>query len=197
MPHILTFCLLFVYKSKRIPIRKKNFADREPALSHVLFEPVAHAQQRTRMHLSWISICRYLFNMLFRIWQNDKAVISIEFYSFLNGERIRRSVSFITFGFVFCIQSQIYSIIFRAIDSRLNMPSYVKCPYDSSHQISVSRMPNHMLRCERNYRGPPLQNCPFNAMHRVPAGTLAEHFKTCDAYYATKREKIEKEGMRT
>ncbi|NXW80537.1 GTSF1 factor, partial [Hirundo rustica] len=57
----------------------------------------------------------------------------------------------------------------------------VQCPYDRSHQVRVSRLPYHLVRCQQNNpqvsRG--LATCPFNARHRVPRAQLRGHAATC------------------
>ncbi|XP_033173688.1 gametocyte-specific factor 1 [Drosophila mauritiana] len=57
---------------------------------------------------------------------------------------------------------------------------YGICPYDKSHRILLFRMPKHIIKCEKNYRGPPLQTCKYNATHRVL--NMEKHLKECDYY---------------
>ncbi|XP_043640587.1 protein D7 [Drosophila teissieri] len=57
------------------------------------------------------------------------------------------------------------------------------CPYDKSHRIMIFRMPKHIVKCAKNYRGPPLQICKYNATHRVL--DMEEHLKECDYYLRT------------
>lgn len=59
----------------------------------------------------------------------------------------------------------------------------VQCPYNPEHVVRYARMPYHLIKCKKNYQGPPLDTCPFNATHLVAKGTLQEHFKTCIAHY--------------
>ncbi|XP_017043804.1 gametocyte-specific factor 1 [Drosophila ficusphila] len=54
------------------------------------------------------------------------------------------------------------------------------CPYDQNHRIMLFRMPKHIVKCEKNYRGPPLKICKYNAAHRVL--DMEEHLKECDYY---------------
>ncbi|NWI50424.1 GTSF1 factor, partial [Calyptomena viridis] len=53
----------------------------------------------------------------------------------------------------------------------------VQCPYDPSHQVRVSRLPYHLVRCQKVSRA--LATCPFNARHRVPRGHLRSHLSSC------------------
>lgn len=68
----------------------------------------------------------------------------------------------------------------------------IQCPYNALHRLAGHRMPYHMIKCKKNYRGPPLDTCPFNAMHMVPQGTLQEHFLKCDDYFNANRERLSK-----
>lgn len=71
----------------------------------------------------------------------------------------------------------------------------VLCPYDPQHVVPYARMPYHLMKCKKNYRGPELDTCPFNATHLVKKGTLDEHYKTCIAYYHASRPYNEKKLM--
>ncbi|NXC08232.1 GTSF1 factor, partial [Orthonyx spaldingii] len=57
----------------------------------------------------------------------------------------------------------------------------VQCPYDRSHQVRVSRLPYHLVRCQQNNPqvSRALATCPFNARHRVPRGHLHSHVTSC------------------
>ncbi|XP_032939195.1 gametocyte-specific factor 1 [Catharus ustulatus] len=57
----------------------------------------------------------------------------------------------------------------------------VQCPYDRSHQVRVSRLPYHLVRCQQNNPqvSRSLATCPFNARHRVPRGHLRSHVSSC------------------
>uniref|UniRef100_A0A8C4UYN1 CHHC U11-48K-type domain-containing protein n=1 Tax=Falco tinnunculus TaxID=100819 RepID=A0A8C4UYN1_FALTI len=57
----------------------------------------------------------------------------------------------------------------------------VQCPYDRSHQVRVSRLPYHLVKCQRNNPqvARKLATCPFNASHRVPQGKLQSHIAAC------------------
>ncbi|KAI8042498.1 protein D7 [Drosophila gunungcola] len=54
------------------------------------------------------------------------------------------------------------------------------CPYDKTHRIMLFRMPKHIVKCQKNYRGPPLKICKYNATHRVL--DMEEHLKECPYY---------------
>lgn len=56
------------------------------------------------------------------------------------------------------------------------------CPFDSAHKLERHRMPYHVVRCRRNYRGPALVACAFNAMHLIPAEQMAVHLAECVDY---------------
>ncbi|XP_075153366.1 uncharacterized protein LOC142226972 [Haematobia irritans] len=60
---------------------------------------------------------------------------------------------------------------------------YGICPFNSGHRIVLFRMPAHIVKCRKNYTGPPLDQCPYNATHYIPAGTLSEHLKKCRDCY--------------
>ncbi|GFR71395.1 gametocyte-specific factor 1 [Elysia marginata] len=53
------------------------------------------------------------------------------------------------------------------------------CPYDSSHIISVLRMPRHLLKCRKNYPFVDMAVCPFNGFHEVPPPELRYHMEHC------------------
>nr|XP_021410660.2 gametocyte-specific factor 1 [Lonchura striata domestica] len=57
----------------------------------------------------------------------------------------------------------------------------VQCPYDRNHQVRVSRLPYHLVRCQQNNPqvSRALATCPFNARHRVPRGHLRSHVSCC------------------
>ncbi|XP_075581008.1 LOW QUALITY PROTEIN: gametocyte-specific factor 1 [Pelecanus crispus] len=57
----------------------------------------------------------------------------------------------------------------------------VQCPYDKSHQVRVSRLPYHLVKCQQNNPqvARTLATCPFNARHRVPQGKLRSHVASC------------------
>ncbi|XP_071277387.1 gametocyte-specific factor 1-like isoform X4 [Agelaius tricolor] len=57
----------------------------------------------------------------------------------------------------------------------------VQCPYDRSHQVRVSRLPYHLVRCQQNNPqvSRTLATCPFNARHRVPRALLRAHVTSC------------------
>ncbi|XP_066063645.1 gametocyte-specific factor 1 [Chamaea fasciata] len=57
----------------------------------------------------------------------------------------------------------------------------VQCPYDRSHQVRVSRLPYHLVRCQQNHPqvSRTLATCPFNASHRVPRAHLRGHVTSC------------------
>lgn len=56
------------------------------------------------------------------------------------------------------------------------------CPFNGDHKLLRHRMPYHIVRCRRNYRGPALVACAFNAMHLMPAAQMADHLAECDDY---------------
>uniref|UniRef100_A0A6G1RPW5 Gametocyte specific factor 1-like n=1 Tax=Hypotaenidia okinawae TaxID=2861861 RepID=A0A6G1RPW5_9GRUI len=57
----------------------------------------------------------------------------------------------------------------------------VQCPYDKSHQVRVSRLPYHLVKCQQNnpQLARKLATCPFNARHRVPQAELRSHITSC------------------
>lgn len=67
-------------------------------------------------------------------------------------------------------------------------PEYVTCPYNPQHRLVRHRMPYHIVKCKKNYFGPPLDVCPFNAMHMVPSTDIMEHMQNCPDYHTTMRE---------
>ncbi|XP_055383063.1 gametocyte-specific factor 1 homolog [Condylostylus longicornis] len=62
------------------------------------------------------------------------------------------------------------------------MDEYVTCPFNKAHRILKFRMPRHIIKCQLNYRGDPLEQCPYNAQHFIKEGTLAEHLNSCEDY---------------
>ncbi|XP_063997076.1 gametocyte-specific factor 1 [Pogoniulus pusillus] len=57
----------------------------------------------------------------------------------------------------------------------------VRCPYDSSHRVRVSRLPYHMVKCRRNnpQAAHGLAVCPCNARHCLPPAELRSHLSAC------------------
>ncbi|KAH8413046.1 hypothetical protein KR009_007735 [Drosophila setifemur] len=54
------------------------------------------------------------------------------------------------------------------------------CPFDKNHRIMLFRMPKHIVKCEKNYTGPPLKICKYNATHRVL--DMERHLEECSYY---------------
>ena len=65
----------------------------------------------------------------------------------------------------------------------MNEEEFILCPYNNSHRIIRFRMPGHMMKCRKNYRGPPLDQCMYNATHLVPMGTMEAHLEGCRDYF--------------
>ncbi|KAM6189157.1 gametocyte-specific factor 1 [Sarcoramphus papa] len=67
------------------------------------------------------------------------------------------------------------------MDAAMDPEALVQCPYDKSHQIRVSRLPYHLVKCQRNNPqvARTLATCPFNARHRVPQAKLQSHVASC------------------
>lgn len=85
-----------------------------------------------------------------------------------------------------------YSFFFPiAIEIKMDDNKWVSCPYNEEHRVLELRLPYHMIRCKKNYKGPPLETCPFNATHLVPQGTLQEHYTECISYFHAMRERME------
>lgn len=62
-----------------------------------------------------------------------------------------------------------------------NQPDeYVKCPYFPEHELRRSRLPYHLMKCQKNPNAPQLVACPFNFMHRVRMEDRAEHIILCE-----------------
>ncbi|KAH8271993.1 hypothetical protein KR044_012881 [Drosophila immigrans] len=64
----------------------------------------------------------------------------------------------------------------------MNEFEYGTCPYNKDHRIVLFRMPGHIIKCARNYKGPPLAICKYNATHRLPEAQMEEHFSECADY---------------
>ncbi|KAI9584210.1 hypothetical protein GQX74_010545 [Glossina fuscipes] len=46
---------------------------------------------------------------------------------------------------------------------------FAVCPYNNAHRVLRIRMPSHIIKCRKNYKGPQLEQCAYNATHLVPA----------------------------
>lgn len=45
---------------------------------------------------------------------------------------------------------------------------YITCPYVAAHQILLSRMQTHLVKCEKSFKDKvKLVECPFNSTHKV------------------------------
>lgn len=66
--------------------------------------------------------------------------------------------------------------IFRCFSEQ---DEYMVCPYNKAHSILRSRMPAHLIKCVKQFRGEPLSKCPYNAMHLFPKGEEGNHMKNC------------------
>lgn len=53
------------------------------------------------------------------------------------------------------------------------------CPFNNEHKVLTIRLPAHILKCQKNYRGPQLEVCIYNACHLVQRGQMQEHLETC------------------
>ncbi|ALC38242.1 CG14036, partial [Drosophila busckii] len=56
---------------------------------------------------------------------------------------------------------------------------YATCPYNKEHRIWKLRMPSHIMKCSKSYKGPPLAICKYNATHRVPPSAMEDHLEEC------------------
>ncbi|KAH8377676.1 hypothetical protein KR093_006602 [Drosophila rubida] len=64
----------------------------------------------------------------------------------------------------------------------MNEFQYGTCPYNKDHRVVLFRMPGHIIKCARNYNGPPLAICKYNATHRLPEERMEEHLAECADY---------------
>ncbi|XP_048265829.1 uncharacterized protein LOC126918058 [Bombus affinis] len=55
----------------------------------------------------------------------------------------------------------------------------VVCPYDKSHSVAKSRLPKHIIKCEKQYPEHYKLMCPYNASHRLSKKEFEEHITTC------------------
>lgn len=53
------------------------------------------------------------------------------------------------------------------------------CPYNPSHQITVSRIQKHLVKCRRNHKDSELIICPYNASHHIPKSEERYHLAHC------------------
>lgn len=62
-----------------------------------------------------------------------------------------------------------------------NQPDeYVRCPYFPEHELRRSRLPYHLMKCQRNPAAPELVACPFNYLHRVKPEDRRDHAIICE-----------------
>lgn len=62
-----------------------------------------------------------------------------------------------------------------------NQPDeYVSCPYFSEHTLRKSRLPYHLIKCQKNPNAPKLLACPYNFLHRVAPDKTHEHLLLCE-----------------
>ncbi len=60
-----------------------------------------------------------------------------------------------------------------------NIPDFIECPYDPSHQITPQRIHYHLVKCQKNHPDTILILCPFNASHRIREDRKEEHIRVC------------------
>lgn len=62
-----------------------------------------------------------------------------------------------------------------------NQPDeYVNCPYFPEHTLRKSRLPYHLIKCQKNPNAPKLLACPYNFLHRVAPDKTREHLLLCE-----------------
>lgn len=62
-----------------------------------------------------------------------------------------------------------------------NQPDeYVSCPYFPEHSLRRSRLPYHLIKCQKNPKAPNLLACPYNYLHRVAPDKTQEHLLLCE-----------------
>lgn len=62
-----------------------------------------------------------------------------------------------------------------------NQPDeYVRCPYFPEHELRRSRLPYHLMKCQKNPAAPKLVACPFNYLHRVRLEERRDHAIICE-----------------
>ncbi|CAG5133921.1 unnamed protein product [Candidula unifasciata] len=64
----------------------------------------------------------------------------------------------------------------------------VVCPYNSSHVITATRMPYHLIKCRKSYPFLELAVCPFDANHEVRKPELKHHMLNCPSKILLERE---------
>jgi hypothetical protein len=63
--------------------------------------------------------------------------------------------------------------------NRTSFKGFQICPFNKSHLIIPHKMPIHILKCEKNYRGPALVSCRYNATHMMLPENMDDHLNTC------------------
>jgi len=53
------------------------------------------------------------------------------------------------------------------------------CPYDPTHQITVSKIQKHLVKCRRNHKDSQHVICPYNASHHIPKAEEQYHLAHC------------------
>lgn len=53
------------------------------------------------------------------------------------------------------------------------------CPYNPAHQITVSRIQKHLVKCRRNNKDSEHIICPYNASHHIPKAEEQYHVAHC------------------
>ncbi|CRK98136.1 CLUMA_CG011504, isoform A [Clunio marinus] len=67
------------------------------------------------------------------------------------------------------------------------------CPYNKAHFIFRQRMPAHLIKCGKKYKGEVLMMCPFNAMHLFTKKSKEDHYKECEEYVLS----LQKQSMQS
>ena len=57
--------------------------------------------------------------------------------------------------------------------------TFVRCPYNVNHNVSIYRIQYHLMKCKKNYPEADFAICPFSASHHIPRIDIDSHVKKC------------------
>ncbi|XP_050539383.1 gametocyte-specific factor 1-like [Daktulosphaira vitifoliae] len=65
----------------------------------------------------------------------------------------------------------------ETVDLSIYYLDLIECPLDPVHKVRRHRLPNHLLKCRKNF--PTKQKCPFGHFFYLEQNEMANHLQNC------------------